>query len=338
MQTMQMQQKELNLEERIIMALYRPAIESNYMKDILQQLVFWNGKAYAVSDHAFLEISNLPSDFKPRGAFYDLRKGVWSDTGTFPISEEKIQAILDTQTDGIVTTNKNLLLQFVNEFDEAIKSKSRFIITQGMIKNNELVISFEIDENNKRYAEMDGVTFMVADDSVIMNKDIIPGQPYRCEIRSEVAGAGYLLNVTNTFGMVDCSLHYTKGSFLSVRPETFEKIMEDICGQDKHICGEMFKYAPEIQEVLTEKAYETPWNYKFTGFIPQNNFTVSPTCVDSRIFVDTVRAFSITDARGIALGLNKDPNRPITLTSIGEGVKIRATIATLNPFAGPQRR
>ena len=335
MQTMT--RKELSLEERIIMALYRPAIESNYMKDILQQLVFWNGKVYAVSDHAFIEISNL-GDFKPNGTFYDLRKGGWSDTGTFPIGEEKIQEILNTKTDGIVTTNKNLLLQFVNEFDEAIKSKSRFIIAQGLLKKEDLVVSFEIDENNKRYAEMDGITFMVADDSLIMNKDIIPHQPYRCEIRSEVAGAGYLLNVTNTFGMVDCSLYYTKGSFLSVKPETFEKIMAEIAGNDRHINAEIIKHAPEVQEVLTEKCYETPWNYKFTGFIPQNNFVVSPTCVDSRIFVDTVRAFSITDARGIAMGLNNDPNKPITLESIGEGVKVRATIATLNPFAGPQRR
>lgn len=311
--------KELSMEERVIMALYRSAIENNLKRDVLQQLVFWQGKVYAVSAYTAIEVSNLPETFKPHGAFYDLKHGVWTDASAFPINEERIQSALNTHVDGHIATNKNLFLQYINSFDEVIKSKSRFILAPGMIAENEFVISFDVDENNKRYAEMDGVSFMIADNSVIHNKDIIPGQPYKCEIVNEVPGAGFLVNVITSFGKIELSLHHSESAF--VLPE----------GTDSSV---------KVAFALNDIASCEPWHNKYTALFKLDGEDVSPTCFDARIFVDLAKAFSLTDAKGIRFGVNKDPNKPVIIDSIGEetDIKIRAAIATLNPFVGAQRR
>lgn len=311
--------KELTMEERTIMALYRSAIENNLKRDVLQQLIFWQGKVYAVSAYTAIEVSNLPASFKPNGAFYDLKHGTWTDVSTFPIDEERIQAALNIKCDGHIATNKNLFLQYVNTFDEVIKSKSRFILAPGMIADNEFIISFEIDENHKRYAEMDGVSFMVADNSIIHNKDIIPGQPYKCEIISEVGGAGFLVNVITSFGKIELSLHHSESAF--VLPED----------TDSNI---------KVAMALNSMASSEPWQNKYTALFKLDGEDVSPTCFDARIFVDLAKAFSLTDAKGIRFGVNKDPNKPVIIESMGEesDIRIRAAIATLNPFVGAQRR
>ena len=314
-----MTRKELSVEERTIMALYRSAIENNLKRDVLQQLIFWQNKVYAVSAYTAIEVSNLPETFKPKGAFYDLKHGVWADVSTFPINEERIQSALNVKADGYIATNKNLLLQYVNNFDEVIKSKSRFILAPGIIAENEFVISFDIDENNKRYAEMDGVSFMVSDNSIIHNKDIIPGQPYKCEIVSEVPGAGYLLNVITNFGKIELALHYSEHAFV---------LPDDVDSPIK------------TAQALNGMASCEAWHNKYTALFKTDGEDLSPTCFDARIFVDLIKAFSLTEAKGIRIGVNKDPNKPVTLESMGEDsdIKIRASIATLNPFVGAQRR
>ena len=310
----------LGLEERIIMALYRSAIENNLKRDTLQQLIFWQNKVYAVSAYTAIEISNLPSDFKPKGAFYDLKHGVWTDVSSFPINEERIQQALNLKADGYIATNKNLLLQYVNGFDEVLKSKSRFILAPGIVADNELVISFDIDENHRRYAEMDGISFMVADNSVIHNKDIIPGQPYKCEIAGEVPGAGYLLNVLTSFGKIELSLHHSERAF--VMPEGVNTPLD-------------------VLKTLNNISACEPWQNKYTALFALDNAGLAPTCFDARIFVDLIKAFSLTEAKGIRIGINKDPNKPVVLESMennASDIKIRASIATLNPFVGAQRR
>ena len=311
--------RELSMEERTIMALYRSAIENNLKRDVLQQLIFWQGKVYAVSAYTAIEVSNLPESFKPNGAFYDLKHGTWTDVSTFPINEERIQAALNISCDGHIATNKNLFLQYVNTFDEIVKAKSRFILAPGMIADNELVMSFEVDANNKRYAEMDGVSFMVADNSVIHNKDIIPGQPYKCEIVSEVSGVGFLVNVITSFGKIELALHHSESAF--VLPEDTDSPV---------------KVAFALNSIGTNE----PWQNKYTALFKLDGADVSPTCFDARIFVDLAKAFSLTEAKGIRFGVNKDPNKPVIMESIGEesDIKIRASIATLNPFVGAQRR
>lgn len=314
-----MTRKELSMEERTIMALYRSAIENNLKRDVLQQLIFWQNKVYAVSAYTAIEVSNLPEGFKPKGAFYDLKHGVWTDVSTFPINEERIQSALNIAADGHIATNKNLLLQYVNGFDEMIKSKSRFILAPGMIADDEFVISFDIDENHRRYAEMDGVSFMVADSSVIHNKDIIPGQPYKCEIVSEVPGAGYLLNVITTFGKIELALHHSEHAFV---------LPEDVDSDIK------------VAAALNTMASCEPWHNKFTALFSVDGEGVTPTCFDARIFVDLVKTFSLTEAKGIRIGINKDPNKPVTMESIGteNDIRIKIAVATLNPFVGAQRR
>jgi hypothetical protein len=314
-----MTRRELSTEERTIMALYRSAIENNLKRDVLQQLIFWQNKVYAVSAYTAIEVSNLPADFKPKGAFYDLKHGVWTDVSTFPINEEKIQGALNIKADSYVMTNKNLFLQYVNNFDEVIKSKSRFILAPGIIAENELVLSFDIDEQNKRYAEMEGISFMVADNSVIHNKDIIPGQPYKCEIVSEIPGAGYLLNVITSFGKVELALHHSEHAF--VLPEEVDSPIK-------------------VAEALNHMASYEPQQHKYTALFKMEGEDISPTCFDARIFVDLIKAFSLTEAKGVRIGINKDPNKPVTLESMGteNDIRIRMTIATLNPFVGAQRR
>lgn len=298
--------------DNVLNCLFRPAVEYNWISKDFWKVIFVEGKAYVASGYHVLEISNLPSEVKPQGLYFDFAKNEWGNNLDFPIGIEDINKMFSIKEQGFFDTNFNLLLQYCNSFDDEIKRDSRIVIASHQTKNDELTLSFDIDEHGKRICDQGTVQIYVGLDSQIKNEDIIPKMPYVCKI-SEVMGNQIRVNVLAPAGVIKMGMYHSTGCF----------VMEN---------AEQADYIHSMREL--------PQEFMYTAFKPVNGYTPNPIHLDAGMFIDIIKAFSVSNDLFVRIGTSEDPNIPITIESLGspDSVKVRAVMATLNPFMGPQRR
>lgn len=301
-----------NTMDTLLTSLFRPAVEYNWVCKDYWKVIFANNKAYVASGYHLLEVSNLPSDFKPLGLFYDFANNTWGNDLDFPIGMGDIARAFETKVDGYFDTNFALLLQYCNSFDDEIKRDSRIVIAPHQTKNGELTVKFDIDEHGKRVCDKAGIQIYPALSSQIKEDEIIPGMPYVCAV-DEMLGTSIRVNVLAPAGIIKMGLYHSKGCF----------VMEN---------AEQADYIHSMREL--------PQEFMYTAFKQVNGYVPNPVHLDAGMFIDIVKAFSVSQDSFIRFGTSEDPNKPITLESLGapEDIKVRAVIATLNPFMGPQRR
>ena len=301
-----------NKMDKMLTSLFRPAVEYSWINKDYWKVIFVENKAYIASGYHILELSNFPEDIKPQGLYYDFARNAWGNDLDFPIGMGDIHRTFDIKEKGFFDTNYNLLLQYCNSFDDAIKRESRIVIAPHHTKEDELTVSFDIEANGQRVCDKQSVRIMIAPNSQIKNEDIIPHMPYACKVE-QIAGTMIYVNALAPAGIIKMGLYHTKGSF----------IMEN---------AEQMEYIHGMRDL--------PQEFMYTAFKQVGGYVPTPIHLDTGMFIDTVKAFSISDDQYIRFGTSEDPNFPITLESLGaeNHIKVRAVIATLNPFMGPQRR
>ena len=298
--------------DNVLTSLFRPAVEYNWIDKDYWKVIFVDDKAYIASGYHVLQISNIPDSIKPQGLYYDFARNEWGNHLEFPIGMEEIQQVFGIKENGFFDTNLSLLLQYCNSFNDEIKRDSRIVIAPHKTEKDELTVSFDIDAYGKRVCDKGGVQIYVALNSQIKGEDVIPHMPYVCKVE-EMLGTSIRVNVLAPAGIIKMGLYHSQNCFVMETPE---------------------------QAALIHGMRELPQEFMYTAFKPYNKYIPMPIHLDAGMFIDIVKAFSITSDTFIRFGTSEDPNTPITLESFGnpDGIKAKAVIATLNPFCGPQRR
>ena len=230
----------------------------------------------------------------------------------FPIGIEEIRSALAMPEKGCFDTNCNLLLQFANSFKDDIRRNSRIVIAAHETKEDEVVVSFDVDENGAKYSEMGGIHVSIGSVSQINPKDIIPKIPYVCKVEN-ISGNNVYVNVLASCGPIKMAMYYSNGCFIMDSPEATEQV---------------------------HGMRNVPQEFMYTAFKVVNGYRPTPIHLDAGIFTDVVKSLSLTNDQFVRIATSDNPNQPVVLESLGspDNIKIKAVIATLNPFSGPQRR
>lgn len=302
--------------EQLLEALFRPAVEYNWIDKQYWKVIFAEGKAYVASGYHLVEISNLPGAIiQPKGLYYDFVTGQWGNNLEYPIGiEDMNRAFSQTaqSAKGCFDTNCNLLLQFVSSFKDDIRRNSRIVIASHQTKDDEVVVSFDIDEHGNKFSTIGGISVFISQSSQISPNNIIPRMPYVCKVENTSGNTVYV-NVLASCGPIKMTMYYSNGCFIMDTPETTEQV-HDMRG--------------------------VPQEFMYTAFKVVNGYKPNPVHLDAGMFTDVAKTFSLTNDQFVRIATSDDPNKPILLESLGdpENIKVRAVIATLNPFTGPQRR
>lgn len=299
--------------DQLLEALFRPAVEYNWTNKKFWKVIFVEGKAYVASGYHLLEISNLPEAIiQPKGLYYDFAEGKWGDKLEYPIGIEEMRAAISAPEKGCFDTNCNLLLQFVSSFKDDIRRSSRIVIASHETKDDEVVISFDVDENGVKFSEMGGIHVTVAAVSQIHPNDIIPRMPYVCKVDGTSGNTVYV-NVLAACAPIKMAMYYSNGCFTMDTPEVAEQVYD---------------------------MRNVPQEFMYTAFKVVNGYKPRPIHLDAGMFTDVIKSFSLTNDQFIRIATSDDPNHPIVIESLGDpnNIKVKAVMATLNPFMGPQRR
>lgn len=298
--------------DNVLMSLFRPAVEYNWIDKDYWKVIFVGNKAYIASGYHLLELSNLPSDIKAQGLYYDFAKNEWGNNLEYPIGMEEINQVFEIKEDGFFDTNLNLLLQYCNSFSDEVKRDSRLVLASHNTEEDELTVSFDVNVDGKKICDKGGFQIYVASNSQVKNEEVVPHMPYVCKVE-EMSGTTIKVNVLAPAGIIKMGLYHSQNCFVMENAE---------------------------QAAIIHGMRELPQEFMYTAFKSCNNYTPMPIHLDASMFIDIVKAFNITSDTFVRFGTSEDPNKPITLESFGnpDGIKCRAVIATLNPFCGPQRR
>lgn len=301
--------------EKLVSALYRPTIEYNWTDKNFWKILFYQNKIVVVSGYHAIEISNIPETIKPQGLFYDLQNNSWGKNLEFPVSHQDIENKLNIPVDGYFDAHFNLLLQYCESFTDDIKRKSRLVIAPQVTQEHELVISFDYDENQVPFCSLQDLMFRVSPNSQIRADEVVPHMPYVCVPETQ-SGSEITVNVLAPGNKIKMGLVFSPGVFWPQSQEEISKI---------HAMRDM------------------PQQFMFGAFESVNGYMPEATHLDTGMFMDVVKAFTVSEDPIIRFGIGTDKRLnegAITLESIGPetNVKVKAVVGTLYHALGPQRR
>lgn len=302
--------------DRVLNSLFRQTVEYSWISKALWKVFFKDNKVYVASGYHVLEVSNFADGVIPNNECYDYANGNFcSDIAGYPLKIEEMQQALCIKKDGCFDTSTNLLLQYLNSFPEEVSKKSRFVIAAHDEEKDELIVSFKQDERGQKYVNFEGnneIEFRVSPNSMTPSAHILIDTPYVCTV-SATEGNTIYLNVLSKMNAIKMGLIFSPECFIMTTPEEMKRV--------------------HGMRNLTNDSL-------FTSFTPVNGYKPVPIHLDATMFIDIVKGFALTDDPILRIHTSSDPNHPIILESVGpeSNLKVRATVATLNPFMGPQRR